>query len=141
MLLVVDLDGFKLVNDIHGHGVGDELLRQVAARLLACVRACDTVCRYGGDEVVVMLPQLDAAEDAQVVFEKIRARLATPYALGNEPILATASFGAAVYRDEEQTSGELIDRADAAMYVEKIRRKSSAPHTSSAWGSGQSIGS
>lgn len=124
MVLVVDLDEFKLINDIHGHGLGDELLRQVAARLLACVRLCDTVCRYGGDEFVVMLPQIDAAEDAQVVFEKIRDRLAAPYVLGNEPILATASIGAAVYHEAGQTTSELIERADAAMYVDKIRRKS-----------------
>jgi len=127
MLLVVDLDAFKLVNDTYGHGVGDEILRQVAARLLACVRACDTVCRYGGDEFVVLQPQIDAVGDAEVVCGKIRARLAAPYALGDQPILATASFGAAVYRGNGQSSGELINRADAAMYVEKIRRKSSAP--------------
>jgi diguanylate cyclase len=125
MLLVVDLDGFKLVNDMYGHGVGDEVLRQVAARLRACVRACDTVCRYGGDEFVVMLPQIDAFEDAEVVSDKIRACLATPYALGNEHILATASIGVAVYRDG-QTSDELIERADAAMYVEKVRDSTAA---------------
>jgi len=127
MLLVVDLDRFKLVNDMYGHGVGDEVLRQVAARLRACVRACDTVCRYGGDEFVVMLPQIDAFEDTEVVSDKIKACLATPYALGNEHILATASIGAAVYRGDGQTSDELIERADAAMYVEKGRRKCSAP--------------
>ena len=133
MLLVVDLDGFKLVNDVHGHRVGDELLRQVAARLSACVRFCDTVCRYGGDEFVVMLPQIDATEDAEVVSEKIRARLAAPYVLGSEPILATVSIGAAVYYADAQTSGELIDRADAAMYVEKTRHKFSAPHAPKAF--------
>jgi diguanylate cyclase len=126
MLLVVDLDGFKLINDMYGHGVGDEVLRQVAARLRASVRACDTVCRYGGDEFVVMLPQIDAFEDAEVVSDKIRACLATPYALGKEHILATASIGASVYRGDGQTSDELIERADAAMYVQKVRRKCSA---------------
>ncbi|MHB8816046.1 MAG: diguanylate cyclase domain-containing protein, partial [Steroidobacteraceae bacterium] len=115
MVLVIDLDGFKVVNDVYGHSVGDELLRQVAGRLLACVRFCDTVCRYGGDEFVVMLPQIDAAEDAEVVSRKIRARLATPYVLGNEPHRVTASIGVAVYREDGQTSRELIDRADAAM--------------------------
>jgi diguanylate cyclase (GGDEF)-like protein len=128
MLLVVDLDGFKLVNDMYGHGVGDEVLRQVAARLRACVRVCDTVCRYGGDEFVIMLPQIDAFADADVVSDKIRACLATPYALGTERILATASIGAAVYRGDGQTSNELLERADAAMYVEKGRRKCSAPN-------------
>jgi diguanylate cyclase (GGDEF)-like protein len=128
MLLVVDLDGFKLVNDMYGHGVGDEVLRQVAARLRACVRACDTVCRYGGDEFVVMLPQIDAFEDAEAVSAKIRGCLAARYALGNEHIAATASIGAAVYRGDGQTSDELIARADAAMYVDKGRRKRAAPN-------------
>lgn len=130
MLLVIDLDGFKLINDVYGHGGGDELLRQVAGRLLACVRFCDTVCRYGGDEFMVMLPQIDAAEDAEVVSEKIRARLATPYLLGNEPVLAAVSIGVAVYREDGQTSRELIDRADAAMYAEKVRHRSSATDSS-----------
>jgi diguanylate cyclase len=124
VLLVIDLDGFKLVNDVHGHGVGDELLRQVAGRLQNCVRLCDTVCRYGGDEFVVMLPQIGAAEDAEVVSRKIRARLAAPYVFGNEqPILVTVSIGVAVYLEDGQTSRELLDRADAAMYAEKIRHK------------------
>jgi diguanylate cyclase (GGDEF)-like protein len=124
VLLVIDLDGFKLVNDVHGHGVGDELLRQVAGRLQNCVRLCDTVCRYGGDEFVVMLPQIGAAEDAEVVSAKIRARLAAPYAFGNEqPIRVTVSIGVAVYLEDGQTSRELLDRADAAMYAEKIRHK------------------
>ena len=123
LLLVIDLDQFKLVNDTYGHTVGDELLRQVAGRLLACVRICDTVCRYGGDEFVVMLPQIDAAEDAEVICEKIRAHLAAPYAVGDEPLLATVSIGAALCREDGQTSSELIDRADAAMYLDKTQRK------------------
>lgn len=123
MLLVIDLDGFKLVNDVHGHGVGDEVLRQVAGRLRSCVRSCDTVCRYGGDEFVVMLPQIGAAEDAEAVSGKIRARLAAPHVFGTEPILVTVSIGVAVYLEDGQTSRELLDRADAAMYAEKIRHK------------------
>lgn len=123
MLLVVDLDEFKNINDRHGHRIGDELLQQVAARLLACVRSCDTVSRYGGDEFVVMLPQIDALENAQVVCEKIRAHLAMGYTLGDEFILAGASMGAAVYAEDGRTTGELIDRADAAMYVDKTRRR------------------
>jgi diguanylate cyclase (GGDEF)-like protein len=124
MLLLVDLDEFKNINDRHGHRIGDELLKQVAERLLACVRSCDTVSRYGGDEFVVMLPQIDAIENARVVCEKIRARLAVPYTLGEQSIRAGASIGAAVYGEDGRTTGELIDRADAAMYVDKILRRS-----------------
>jgi diguanylate cyclase (GGDEF)-like protein len=101
----------------------------ITARLLACVRSCDTVCRYGGDEFVVMLPQIDAAEHAEVVCEKIRSRLAAPYPLGNGSILASASIGAAVYREDGHTTSELMDRADAAMYADKTRRKSTVPAT------------
>jgi len=129
MLLVIDVDGFKLINDVYGHSVGDELLRQIAGRLQTCVRFCDTVCRYGGDEFVVMLPQIGAAEDAEVVSGKIRARLATPYTFGNEPVPVIVSIGVAVYLEDGQTSRELIDRADAAMYAEKIRHRSSATDT------------
>ena len=69
-----------------------------AGRLLACVRVCDTVCRYGGDEFVVVLSQIDAAEEAEVVSDKVSAHLGTPYALGGKPLLATASIGAALCR-------------------------------------------
>ncbi len=115
LLLVIDPDRFKRVNDAYGHDVGDELLRQVAGRLLACVRICDTVCWYGGDECVLMLAKFDVAEDAEVMSDKIRARLGTPRALGGEPLLATASIGAALCREDGQTSSQLIDRAGTAM--------------------------
>ena len=101
-----------------------------AGRLLACVRICDTVCRYGGDEFVVMLSQIDAAEDAEVVSDKVSAHLGTPYALGGKPLLATASIGAARCRGDGQTSSELIDRADAAMYFDKVQRRSPTADTS-----------
>ena len=71
-----------------------------------------------------MLSQIDAAEEAEVVSDKIRAHLGTPYALGGKPLLATASIGAALCRGDGQTSSELIDRADAAMYFDKVQRRS-----------------
>lgn len=126
MLVVIELDGFRLVNGMYGHGIGDDLLRQVAARLRACTRFCDTVCRYGGDKFMVMLPEVDATEDAEAVAGKIRSRLAAPYALGKETMVATVSVGTAVCDDAGRTSSELIDRADAAMQVEKIRHDASA---------------
>ena len=78
-----------------------------------------------------MLPQFDAAEDAEVVSDKIRAHLGTPYVLGGEPLLATASIGAALCREDGQTSSELIDRPDAAMYFDKVQRRSPAVLTAS----------
>lgn len=118
-LLLLDLDGFKDVNDEFGHAAGDKLLQQVAERLAACVRGGDTVCRYGGDEFVVMLPEIDGQETAEAVAEKIRSNLAAPYVLDGNAIAITASVGVAMYRGDEQHHSDLIKQADIAMYLAK----------------------
>ena len=129
-LLFLDLDNFKPLNDQHGHGVGDLLLIEVAARLKACVRAADTVARFGGDEFVVLLCELDtkqheAVAQAAVVAEKIRLHLAEPYVLRaapNAPAIGhqcTASIGVVVFHGRDESQDRLIDRADAAMYQAK----------------------
>ncbi len=123
-LLLIDLDGFKCVNDQFGHTAGDQLLRQVAARLVACVRRCDTACRYGGDEFVIMLPEIGAAAAVDAVTKKIRTRLFVPYALEKRMISITASIGTAIYRADGQDGNELLEQADAAMYHEKASRDS-----------------
>ena len=123
-LLMLDLDGFKGVNDRFGHAAGDELLRQVAGRLAACVRAGDTVCRFGGDAFVIMLPDVEPADTmdvAQAVACGVRARLALPYVLEGTVLAITASVGIAVYRSSDQSRNELLRQADAAMYNEKRR--------------------
>ena len=119
VLLLLDLDGFKAVNDRFGHAAGDKLLQQVAERLLACIRAGDTACRYGGDEFVIMLPEIDDQENAEAVTAKIRANLAAPYVLDGKAITVTASIGVAMYRGDEQHHSDLIKRADIAMYLAK----------------------
>jgi diguanylate cyclase len=124
-LLFLDLDSFKRVNDTLGHAAGDELLQQVAGRLTACIRAGDTACRYGGDEFVIMLPEIDGADSAATVAEKIRNRLAAPYAVGGGMIEVVASIGTAVYPVDGQSYGDLMQRADVGMYRAKAR--SSAP--------------
>jgi diguanylate cyclase len=99
-LLLLDLDGFKRVNDELGHAAGDRVLKQVAARLIAGIRGADTACRYGGDEFVIMLPEFDGGESAATVAESIRAQLAAPYAIGDDAISVTASIGTAIYPDD-----------------------------------------
>jgi diguanylate cyclase (GGDEF)-like protein/PAS domain S-box-containing protein len=129
-LLFLDLDNFKTLNDEHGHSVGDLLLIEVAARLKDCVREADTVARFGGDEFVVLLYELDAEPDkasaqAAAVAEKIRARLSRPYELRSAPsgkVIkhdCTASIGVAIFRGRDESEDSVIGRADAAMYQAK----------------------
>jgi diguanylate cyclase len=136
-LLFIDLDKFKNVNDRFGHLAGDKLLQQVADRLVNCVRYGDTVCRYGGDEFVVMLTEVDAKESAVAMMEKIRSRLSTAYALDGHIIEITASIGISVYKADGQNYNDLIKQADIAMYVAKVAQKQVNPvhqsHTETAF--------
>ena len=122
-LLLVDLDGFKQVNDTLGHDKGDELLRQVANRLLQCVRATDTVARLGGDEFTIILLNLEQHSGAEAVARKIVERLAEPVPLGEVSATVTASVGIALYRPEWPDTLDLamtlLRQADAAMYAAK----------------------
>ena len=129
-LLFLDLDNFKSLNDTHGHSVGDLLLIEVAERLKACVREADTVARFGGDEFVVLVCELDtkqheAVAQAATIAEKIRTRLADPYVLHAAPTApaiehrCTASIGVAVFHGRDESQNSVIDRADAAMYQAK----------------------
>ncbi|MEY6431283.1 diguanylate cyclase [Thioalkalicoccus limnaeus] len=123
-ILFIDLDNFKVLNDTHGHHMGDLLLKQVAGRLQGCVRRNDTVARLGGDEFVVMLTQLSAeAEQAAIqvgiVGEKIRAALGLPYDLAGLDHRSTPSIGATLFVDHTLSIEELLKRADVAMYEAK----------------------
>lgn len=118
-LLFLDLDGFKSINDTLGHSEGDRLLQQVAARLAASIRTSDTACRYGGDEFVILLPELEYAESAIVAAEKIRAHLAKPHLVGRTSVNITASIGIAIYPSDGTEFDDLIKRSDAAMYCNK----------------------
>lgn len=123
-LLFLDLDHFKTLNDTRGHEVGDMLLRQVAQRLMTCVRREDTVARLGGDEFVVMLHELstqgeEAAAYTRRVGEKILRKLTAPYLLGDYPHHSTSSIGATLLGGSMQSSVELLKQADIAMYQVK----------------------
>jgi diguanylate cyclase len=122
-LLLLDLDGFKNINDQYGHEAGDKLLQQVADRLASCVRTSDTACRYGGDEFIVMLPEIDGQENAETVKEKIRTNLAAPYVIDGKIIALLASIGFVIYEGEGKYCHDLIRDADIAMYLAKSLNK------------------
>ena len=123
-LLFIDLDNFKVLNDTRGHHMGDELLKQVATRLMECVRNIDTVARLGGDEFVVMLEELsgtelDAAAMAESVGKKILAALNQHFVLGGQEHHSSPSIGVTLFFDHQQSVDELLQRADLAMYQSK----------------------
>ena len=123
-LLLLDLDGFKSVNDMLGHATGDKILQRVAERLLSCIREADTACRYGGDEFVILLPEVDGEKSAAEVAQKLRVQLARPYLVDDQPIAVTASIGVAVYPRDGSSQDDLIRRADIAMYLAKAHTNS-----------------
>lgn len=118
-LLYIDLDRFKPVNDIHGHAVGDQLLRQAAARMRQCVRESDTVGRFGGDEFVVLLPDIESVADAARVAEKIRVALGEPFQIAGLTLEVSSSIGIAVFPEHGTDDVGLLLHADSAMYDAK----------------------
>jgi diguanylate cyclase (GGDEF)-like protein/PAS domain S-box-containing protein len=121
-VLFVDLDDFKLVNDSHGHSVGDELLRAVATRLRGAVRETDVVARLGGDEFLVLLADIDretAGDVAERVAENIRTALRAPVVLAPGELFTAASIGVALFPADAASAEELLSKADIAMYRAK----------------------
>jgi len=121
VLLLLDLDGFKSVNDRLGHAGGDKLLQAVARRLTDGIRGADTACRYGGDEFLIMLPEGDNLGMAAAVWGKLRLALGEPYIIDGYEIRLTVSMGGVVYPTDGKTDVELIRKADAALYRAKAR--------------------
>jgi diguanylate cyclase (GGDEF)-like protein/PAS domain S-box-containing protein len=132
-LMFLDMDNFKPLNDTHGHDVGDLLLVEVARRISSCVREMDIVARFGGDEFMVMLAELDVDKDksatqAAIVAEKIRAFLAEPYVLkfdkvGTEKLPIehhfTSSIGVVMFINHDGSADDIVKWADLAMYRAK----------------------
>lgn len=118
-VLFMDLDGFKLVNDTHGHDVGDLLLQQVATRLRECVRASDIVGRLGGDEFVLLMTDNPSPKEASQIADKLIARVSEPYIFGNRQMRIGASIGIALFPEDAATADQLLVLADSAMYVAK----------------------
>ncbi len=133
-LLFVDLDGFKSINDRHGHAAGDRVLSEVATRLLGCVRAADTVARLGGDEFVILLEPDDHAEGPDVVVERIFAALGSDIDVGGDKATIGASIGIAQHPSGPCTAADLLKSADAAMYEAKRAGKDRATRATATTG-------
>jgi diguanylate cyclase (GGDEF)-like protein/PAS domain S-box-containing protein len=118
-VLFVDLDGFKGLNDHHGHERGDEFLKEMARRLSGAVRAGDTVARMGGDEFVVLLAQVTGRVEVATAVERLLEEVRQPIAVGGATVSVTASIGAALYPDDEASGDTLLRHADVAMYQAK----------------------
>ena len=118
-VLFLDLDRFKVVNDTLGHDTGDFILKDVARRLVTCVREVDTVSREGGDEFVIILPDLEQPESARVVADKILREMTRPVEIGGHEIHITPSTGISHYPNDATDVNQLLKHADNAMYQAK----------------------
>jgi diguanylate cyclase (GGDEF)-like protein len=118
-VLFLDLDRFKSVNDTFGHQVGDQLLRGVADRLLACVREVDTVARLGGDEFVILQVGLKMPDHAAILARRVLKVLRAPFFLAGQELIVGTSIGIAVAPDDGHSADTLIRKSDRALYVAK----------------------
>ena len=121
-LLYLDVDLFKGVNDTHGHRVGDEVLRQIAGRILERIRDSDAVSRVGGDEFIVVLSDVRDAEATDAVMRDLGAALAEPYDIDGLQVVSAASIGGAIFPDDSTDIDELTQIADSRMYDAKKRQ-------------------
>ncbi|MBT3218288.1 MAG: EAL domain-containing protein [Proteobacteria bacterium] len=122
-LLLLDLDGFKGINDSFGHPFGDSVLKEVGQRLAKCVRSSDTVCRLAGDEFTILLPTLFDANDALLVARKVLGNITSPMDIEGQTVLTSPSIGIAVFPRDAHDATTLISRADNAMYRAKALGK------------------
>ena len=128
-LLFIDLDGFKQVNDTLGHGVGDDLLKKIAWRVSQELRSSDTFSRFGGDEFVVVLPELGETERAENVLSRILLAIAEKVTLAEQEVFITASIGLTFYpQSETLDADQLLRQADQAMYVAKQKGRNRFQH-------------
>ncbi len=118
-VLFLDCDNFKKINDALGHAMGDRLLQSLAKRIVSAGRGSDTVSRQGGDEFIILLPEVNEAEDATIYARKILAAVAEPHVIGEHELHVTASLGVAIYPDDGRNAGALVHSADIALYEAK----------------------
>jgi diguanylate cyclase (GGDEF)-like protein/PAS domain S-box-containing protein len=122
-VLFIDLDGFKRVNDTHGHAVGDAVLQEAARRLSACARSADFPARLAGDEFVLLLRNVESAAEAEVVAQRCVERVAEIRAVDGQPVSVGASIGVALSTPATDSVDALLEAADQAMYAAKRRGK------------------
>ena len=115
----LDVDRFKGINDSLGHAAGDRLLQSIAGRLRGALRATDTVCRFGGDEFVIVLSEIEHADHASTVAAKLLDAAAGPHRIDGRDVTVTISVGAAIFPDHGLDADTLVTHADAAMYEAK----------------------
>ena len=125
-IVFIDLDDFKQINDTLGHAAGDQLLKEMARRLIRSTRGGDTVCRLGGDEFIIMIPHIHGGEDVQRITHRIRQVFNMPFDLGGEKFKVTGSVGIAVYPEDGLDEDLLIRNADIAMYESKQAGKNTS---------------
>jgi diguanylate cyclase (GGDEF)-like protein/PAS domain S-box-containing protein len=118
-LMFIDLDKFKPINDTYGHAVGDLVLQEAARRMATCLRDSDTIGRIGGDEFVVLLPDVDSEDSAAMVADKIRMALNQPFEVDGSTLSISSSIGVALYAEHGGNEIELAKNADFAMYQAK----------------------
>lgn len=128
-VLFIDLDGFKAVNDNHGHAAGDDLLREVARRLTATVREVDTVARLAGDEFAIILEKTSGPESARKVAERALQNLCGSCIVNGIELTITASIGIACFPEDAETPQALVHLADEAMYQSKGGGKNAVSHS------------
>ena len=125
-VLFIDLDHFKHINDSLGHMIGDQILKAVARRIALCIRNSDTVSRQGGDEFIVLLSEVNRAEDAELIAEKIRLAVMMPYTIDSHYLHLTASIGVSVYPNDGENATALVQFADTAMYHAKEKGRNNS---------------
>jgi diguanylate cyclase (GGDEF)-like protein/PAS domain S-box-containing protein len=120
-VLYIDLDRFKVINDSFGHESGDLLLKEVANRLKACIRECDTLCRQGGDEFLVIIDDVSSADDLSVVAQRMLEAVSQPFSANGKVYSPQISMGISIFPDDADNDSDLVKNADMAMYQAKER--------------------
>ncbi|MEJ1353753.1 MAG: EAL domain-containing protein [Candidatus Sedimenticola sp. (ex Thyasira tokunagai)] len=125
VIMFIDLDRFKNINDTLGHGCGDQLLVDASLRLRSAIRVEDTIARFGGDEFLVVLPNISTTRSAEIIAEKIGHSMTEPFLLESREVYVTASIGITVYPEDGDTPQILLRNADSAMYQAKDEGRNS----------------